>query len=76
MDRLLCPRDSSGENSRVGFNFLLHQGLNPTLLVLLHWQADSLPLVTLGKSNFSSNTKQKMFPQIPEENVIFEFSNF
>ena len=25
------------------------QGLNPYLLSLLHWQADSLPLVPLGK---------------------------
>ena len=47
--RLLCPSDFPGKNPGVGCNFLLQgilltQGLNPPLLCLLHWQADSLPL--------------------------------
>ena len=47
--RLLCPRDSPGKNTRVGYHFLLQrifltQVLNPGPLCLLHWQVDSLPL--------------------------------
>ena len=47
--RLLCPWDSSGKNTRVGCQTLLQgifltQGLNPSLLHLLHWQVDSLSL--------------------------------
>ena len=47
--RFLCPWDFLGKNTGVGFHFLLQgifpiQGLNPCLLHLLHWQADSLPL--------------------------------
>ena len=44
--RFLCPWDSSGKNTGVGCHFLL-QGIFPileSLLCLLHWQADSLPL--------------------------------
>ena len=45
----LCPWDSPGKSTRVGCNALLQgifptQGLNPSLLHLLHWQVDSLPL--------------------------------
>ena len=43
--RLLCPWDSPGKNTGVGFH-PLHQGVFPTqglYLCLLHWQADSLP---------------------------------
>ena len=48
--RLLLPWDSPGKNLGVGCHTLLHrifptQELNPCLLCLLHWQADSLPLV-------------------------------
>ena len=44
--RLLCPWDSPGKNTGVGFHFLfqgilLTQGSNPHFL---HWQAGSLPL--------------------------------
>ena len=48
--RLLYPWDSPGKNTGVGCHFLL-QGIFPTqrsnlsLLHLLHWQVDSLPLV-------------------------------
>ena len=46
--KLLCPWDFPRKNIGVGCHFLLQrifltQGLNPHLL---HWQVDSLPLVT------------------------------
>ena len=46
--------DSPGKNTGVGCHSLLQrifptQGLNPHLLSLLHWQADSLPAEPLGK---------------------------
>ena len=49
-----CPWDFPGKNTGVGCHFLLQgifpiQGLNPCLLHLLHWQADTLPLAPLGK---------------------------
>ena len=52
--RLLCPWDSSGNNTAVGCHALLQgifltQGSNPHLLCLLHWQAGSLP--HLGSPN-------------------------
>ena len=45
--------DSPGKNTGVGCHFLLHGifqiwRVNPHLLCLLHWQADSLPLSHLG----------------------------
>ena len=46
---LLCPWDFAGKKTGVGCHFLL-QGIFPTkelnlsLLCLLHWHADSLPL--------------------------------
>ena len=48
--RLLCPWDFPGKNTRVGCYFLLQgifptQALNPHLLGLLLWQADSLSVV-------------------------------
>ena len=50
--RLLCPWKSPGKNTGVGCHALLQeifptQGLNPCLLQLLNWQADSLPLMPL-----------------------------
>ena len=52
--RLLCPWDSPGKNTGVGYHFLLQrifpmQGLNLHPLHLLHWQAGCLPLVPPGK---------------------------
>ena len=52
--QLLCPWDSPGKNTGVGYHFLLQgifltQELNPCLLCLLHWQAGSLPLAPPGK---------------------------
>ena len=51
--RLLCPWNFPGKNTGAGCHFLLHgvfltQGLNPCLICLLHWQADSLSLSHLG----------------------------
>ena len=50
----LCLWDSPGKSIGVGCHFLLQgiyltQGLNPHLLYLLQWQADSLSLVPSGK---------------------------
>ena len=52
--KLLCPWNFLGKNTWGGCHFLLQgifptQGSNPHLL---HWQADSLPLVRLGSSIF------------------------
>ena len=54
--RLLCPWDSPGKNTGMGCHFLFqgifpNQRPNPCPLCLLHWQADSSPLVTPGKPN-------------------------
>ena len=57
---LLCPWNSPGVNTGVGYyHFLLQrifptQRKNPCLLYLQHWQADSLPLSHQGSSQFSS----------------------
>ena len=51
---LLCPWDFPGKSTKVGCHFFL-QGIslthrsNPSLLHLLYWQVDSLPLVPPGK---------------------------
>ena len=48
--RLLCPWDFPGENTRVGYHFLL-QGIFPTQrlnLYLLYWEVGSFPLSCLG----------------------------
>ena len=55
--KLLCLWDSPGKNTGMGCHFLLQQiiptqGLNPSLLCLLQWQADSLPLVPPGKPSW------------------------
>ena len=54
--KLLCSWNSLGKNTGVGCHYLLQgifltQGLNPGLLSLLHWQADSLPLNHLGSKD-------------------------
>ena len=61
--RLLCPWDSSGQNTGVSCHFLLQgifltQGSNPCLLCLLHWQMGSLPLVPLGKPLLNNKLPQ------------------
>ena len=51
--QLHCPRNFPGKHPGVGCYFLLQgvfliQGLNSSLLHLLHWQAGLLPLSHLG----------------------------
>ena len=50
--RLLCPWDSPNKNTGEGFHFLLQEicltGIEPEFSHLLHWQADSLPLLHVG----------------------------
>ena len=60
--RLLCPWDSPGMNTGVGCHSLLQgifltQGLNPSLLGFLKWQAGSLPLVPPGKVSCMKRTR-------------------
>ena len=52
--RLLCPWDSPGKTTEEGCHALLQEifpnpGISPYLLHLLHWQADSLPLLPPGR---------------------------
>ena len=52
--RPLCPWDSSGKNTGVGYHALLQgifitQGSNPHVLCFLYWQASSLPQAPPGK---------------------------
>ena len=52
--RLLCPWDCPDKNTGVGSHSLLQrifqtQGLNLSLLCLLHWQLGSFPLAPPGK---------------------------
>ena len=54
--RLLWPWVFPGKHIRAGCQFLFQgifstHGSNQSLLRLLHWQADSLPLLHLGKPN-------------------------
>ena len=63
--RVLSPWDSPGKNTGVGYHFLLQgifltQGLNPSLLYLLHWQVDSFPLSHLGSPKLSISFKFPM----------------
>ena len=51
--KLPCPWDFLGKNAGVGCHFLFQeifrtQDWNPSLLYLLNWQADSVPLYHLG----------------------------
>ena len=57
----LCPLDFPGRNIVVDCHFLFQgvfptQGLNLHLLLLLNWQADSLPLHHLGSPFISSDS--------------------
>ena len=68
--RLLCPWDSPGTNAGVGCHALLHwiflaEGLNPSLLHLLHWQANSLPLSHLGSLRWSPNPLLYSIGEVP-----------
>ena len=62
--RLLCPWDSPGKNTRVGWHFLLQgifpmQGSNLSLLHLLHWQVGSLPLAPSQKPTINDTSRLK-----------------
>ena len=48
--KLLCPWDSPGKNTGVGYHFLLQRIflIQGSIPLLLHWQVDSLPLSHLG----------------------------
>ena len=55
--RLLCSWDFPSKNTGVDGHFLLQgffltQGSNPRLVILLHWQVDSLPLAPPGEPLF------------------------
>ena len=67
--RLLCSWDTPGKNTGVGCHFFLQgnvptQGPNPSLLCLLQWQEDSLPLSHPGKpsNTFTKCRKAKESP--------------
>ena len=56
--RLHCPWDSPGKSTREGCHALLQglfltQGSNLSLLCLLHWQVDSLPVSHLENPSIS-----------------------
>ena len=59
--KLLCPWDFPGKNTRMGCRFIIQgifltQGSNPSLLNLLHWRVDTLPLSHLGSPSIFLST--------------------
>ena len=63
--RLLSSWDSPGKKTRVGCHSLFQrifptQGLNPSLLCLLCWQAWSLPLAPPGNKQMLSNNRHSI----------------
>ena len=61
-----CLWNFPGKNTGSGCHFLLQgifpiQGLNPSLLCLLHWQADTLPLSNLESLLLHLMLKQSSF---------------
>ena len=57
------------KNTRVGYHFLLQeifstQRPNPCLLLLLHWQVDSLPAESQGKTKITGVGSQSLLQQI------------
>ena len=75
--RLLCPWNYPSRNTGMGCHSLLQgifttQGLNPRLLCLLHWQADSLPLLHLG-SPIWCKTWSPLYSYPPVLVVLFDF---
>ena len=74
--RLLCPWTSPGKNTGMGCHALPQgicstQGSNPSLLRLLRWQADSLPLCH-PESPYVSPSLQIY----PSEGLYFSFSGY
>ena len=62
--RPLCPQDSPDKNTGVGCPALLQgifltQGSNPRLLIVLHWQAGSLPTEPLYIMGFPGGSHSK-----------------
>ena len=72
--KLLYPWDPPGKNTGMGCHFLLQgifptQGLNPSLLSLLHWQVVSLPLEPPGNPIYwESHGQQGDQPVSPKGN--------
>ena len=70
--QLLCPWDSPGKNTGVGYHALIQgifltQGSNPHLFCLLHWQAGSSATIQA----IEAHKKQKEKPRAgrdPKEN--------
>ena len=74
--RLLCWWDSPGKNTGVGCHFLLKglfltQGLSQSLLHLLHWQADSLPLTHLGNTFRRWWASNRVVENFKRDNSVF-----
>ena len=72
--RLLCPWDFPGKKTGVGCHFLLQeifptQGWNPSLLSLLHWQADSLLVCHLDRPINSYKTTYGI-PELQNAEVV------
>ena len=70
LSRLLCPWDCPGKNTGVGYHSFLQrifptQGLNLSLLYLLHLQAGSFPLAPPGKPQDCTNRTQRDIPPSP-----------
>ena len=68
--RLFYPWDFPGKNTGVGCHFLLQeifltQGLNPSLLCLLHWQEGFLALHHLGSPIQGTEGKDMVPPSQP-----------
>ena len=68
--RFLCPWDFPCKNTGMGCHFLIQgtfptqgifltQGSNPSLLHLLYWQVNSLPLVPPGKPSVNIRKKKE-----------------
>ena len=78
--RLLCPRDFSGKNIGVGFHFLLQgmfmtQRLNLYLLSLT-LQAGPLPAEPIGKTIFTSRSRQIRISLKEKRNLLLHIKHF
>ena len=76
--KILCPWDSPGKNTGVGFHFLLQgifltQGSNQCLWNLPHWQVDSLLLSHRGSPLFQSKGSTIFFFCKEPNNKYFRF---
>ena len=73
--RLLCPWDSAGKNSGVGCHVVSFptQGLNLSLLHLLHWQVNSSPL---GKPGATLEGVIKSIVSVLADYELFSVTHF